>query len=386
MQRLNPIFLFVCLSLLSGIPAPVASRSHTNPVLITFKIVKKSAGMTTSRPKVRLLTAGEKWQLRDGATWSGENEREIFFTIQATDRQAPLPRVAVTAPGIEPLRVIVGRQDVAFEQCADTTTFAVVLDTRTAMELEQVLPDLANGLPIYIKHNWKIRQDGPYRGKPYPEVETGAVLNYLVAAREALRLMGGTGPREDTSFTGNITLMSFEVACSRRHNDYPPHFHIMLWVPGYAGSEVPHFYVDGTGKIVRNRLDIIAESEGENSPQLTAVIGQKQARAGVYEPGKTCRLFDLEGRLALELTVTSEGGLLLSQGKEEEPYLLIGGSDGAAHSVLVKRGKKPLARARVFDDAERGETSATVEHFNEGAITRTVTQKLKYDPFTGLDR
>jgi len=254
------------------------------------------------------------------------------------------------------------------------------------MELEQILPDQANGLPVYIKHNWKIRQDGPYRSKSYPEVETRAVLNYLVAAREALRLMGGTGPKEIKSFAGDITLMNFEVACSREHDDYPPHFHVMLWVPGYAGSEIPHFYLDMVGKIVHNRLDIITESEGHKSPQLNRVIGQKQARAGVYEPGKPCRLFDLEGRLALELTVTPEGGLLLSSGKTDGRYLLIGDTLGAGDAVLLKQDETALARAKVSDDAEHGETTVTVEYLKDGAITRTVRQRIEYDPFTGVGR
>ena len=102
--------------------------------------------------------------------------------------------MAVTAPGIVPFRVIVGKQDVPFTRQGDTVTFNLVRDTRNTMLLNQVLPDPEGGLPIHVYHNWLIRQDGPFRGKPAPETETKAVLNYLVAAREALKLMGGPAP------------------------------------------------------------------------------------------------------------------------------------------------------------------------------------------------
>lgn len=355
------------------------------PLVITFKIVKKESGTSTTAPSVRIVTHSDRWRVRDQRTWSGENEREIVFTIEADRADSPMPRVAVAAPGVEPTRVIVGKTDVAFERAGETVLFEVVRDTRNAMLIDQVLPDPEGGVPIHVYHNWAIRQDGPYRGKPYPETETRAVLNYLVAAREALKLMGSMGPRDQRRFDGDVTLMSFEVACARGHNDAPPHVHIMLWVPGYVGSEIPHFYMDAAGKMVRNRFDIIGDAAGSH-PERAPLVERKRDRAGDYGPGRACRLLDLEGRTALELTITPEGGLLVGRGDGETPYLLVGDSVGAGQAVLVRRGGEVLARARVVDDASRGIMSVEIDRPGRTGEGRTLKQALRYDPFTGLGR
>jgi hypothetical protein len=352
--------------------------------VVTLKVVKQTAGMASMPPEIRLLSAAEQWKVRRGLSWSGENLREVFFTLEPVRANAELPLVAVDAPGIVPLRVIVGKQDVPFTHQDATTTFTLVRDDRNAMLLSQVLPDPEGGLPIHVYHNWLIRQGGQFRGEPVPEVEVKAVLNYLVAAREALKLMGGTGPNDRKSFKGDITLLGFEVACARGHNDHPPHVHIMLWVPGYVGGEVPHFYMDAGGKIVRNGFGILRDEAGKY-PDRAAVIAEKCKRKGDYGPGKSCRLYDLEGRLALQLTITPEGGLLLAR-DTGEPYLLIGDERGPGEAVLVKQDGKALVRAHVVDDAERGEMAVTVDHFRDGRTDRTFRQRLLYDPFTGNSR
>ena len=172
-----------------------------NATVITFKLVKQAAGMARTAPEVTLLSATDQWKVHRGPSWSGENDWEIFFTLEANDSQAKLPRVEVTARGIVPARVVVGKQDVQFSH--------------------------------------------------------------------------------------------------RR-----------------------------------------------------SIIAQKRRRSGEYVPGKRCRLYDLENRLALELTISSEGGLLLGCGGR--PYLLIGDRQGPGEAVLVKQDGQTLIRARVDDNAERG--------------------------------
>lgn len=380
-------WIFATIGLVSGLLAcdAVETQAADAPTTtITFKVVKASAGMAKEEPTVSLLSAADSWKVRQEVSWSGENPREIFFTVTSADPKAELPQVAVKAPGIEPVRVIVGKTDVSFSHVGGTITFTLVRDTRNAMLLNQVLPDFDGGLPIHVYHNWIIRQDGQFRGKPCPEVEVRAVLNYLVAAREALKLMGGHGPKDDKSYDGDVTLMSFEVACARAHKDYPPHVHIMLWVPGYAGGEIPHFYMDDQGRIFRNQFDILGDEAGK-FPERAALIAEKKKRGGEYGPGKPCQLLDLGNRLALQLMITPEGGLLLT-GAKGEPYLLIGDLAGAGDAVLVRQEDATLLRVRVNDDAEIGQTDITVEHLRDGNATRVLRQSFYYDPFTGLGR
>lgn len=381
MNRSTLVALCAALSMLFLVTAfsGPASAAGSRPTAISFKLVKLAAAMAHRPPDVRLLTAADAWTVHRGPSWSGENPREIFFTLETRDPQAVLPQVEVTAAGAVPLRVIVGKQDVEFKHQGDRITFTLVRDTRNAMLLNQVLPDPEGGLPIHIYHNWLIRQDGQYRGLSVPEVEVRAVLNYLVAAREALKLMAASNAKK--GFQGDITLMSFEVACARGHNDHPPHVHIMLWVPGYVGGEIPHFYMDAAGRIVRNQFDILGDEAGK-FPDRKSILEQKRKRSGAYGPGKPCGLHDLENRLALELTITAEGGLLLRQGSQS--CLLIGDNRGPGEAVLVVRDGKPVVRAQVLDDAEHGQTRVTVEHLQDSRTVRTLRQTLDYDPFTGL--
>jgi len=371
--------LSVALGMAAALPAHAADGNLT---VITFKVVKATAGMCARPPEMKFLSAGDAWRLHDGPSWSGENPREVFFTVEARDPQAKLPEIAVSAPGVVPQRVIVGKQDVPFTRQGDAVTFTLVRDTRNAMLLNQLFPDSAGGLPIHVYHNWLIRQDGQYRGKPVPEVEVRAVLNYLVAAREALKLLGSTDPQGNKAFQGDITLMSFEVACARGHNDFPPHVHIMLWVPGYVGGEIPHFYMDAAGRFTHNQFDILGDPTGK-FPERAAVIAEKRKRSGRYEPGQSCRLYDLERRLALELTITPEGGLLLA--RDAQAYLLTGDAGGPGNAVLVQRGDQAIVRAQVVDDAQQGEMQVTVDYLRNGQVERTERQTQRYDPFTGLN-
>lgn len=376
-QRIGRGLFLVCLW---GLMATAAQAAGGGTV-ITFKLVKQAAGMARATPEVRLLTAGDQWTVHRGVSWCGENPWEVFFTVETKDAKARLPQVAVTAPGIVPVRVIVGKTDVPFTRAGDTTTFTLVRDTSNAMLLNQSFPDSEGGRPVGIYHNWMMRQDGSFRGRPAPRVEVRAVLNYLFAAREALKLIKAAGFDAEKAFRGEISLLGFEVACGRGHVDFPPHVHIMLYVPGYVGGEVPHFYMDAAGRIVSNSFGILGDPTGK-FPERRAIIEEKRKRAGVYGPGQPCRMYDLENRLGIELTITPEGGLLLSQGGHT--YLLIGDKDGPGEAVLVKQGDRALVRVRVDDDAERGETHVVIERLRDGRVEHTLRQSQRYDPFTGL--
>lgn len=352
------------------------------PRFVTAKIVKTNPARAATQPAARFSAAAGSWRVRREITFSGENDREIFFTFERMDPAAPLPRVEITAPGVEPLRVIVGRRDVPFRRGGDVVAFDLIDDGHNNMQMRQLLADPHGGLPIHFDHNSPLRQDGWYRGRPFPLAEARACGNWLLAARECLRLTGGMGPEDKRNFAGDVVLMSFETACARGHKDFPPHVHIMLWVPGYSGSEIPHFYMDGRGRIVNCRFDIIGPAEGPRSDQREAIIREKKKREGVYEPGRPLRLLDLEGRAALELTITADGGLLVGRPDGAEPYLLIGDDRGPDEAVLVRRGGRTLLRARMTDDVDSGLTTAIVEYLAEEP-PRTLRTEWRYDPFTG---
>ena len=360
-----------------------AMAAGAEPVYLTIKAVKSAPSRCTAPPTLTVLSHSDRWHERKGDTWNGENDWEVFFTLTADTANSP-PRLAMNCPGVKISRVIVGHTDVKFTASSDGVEFDAVPDRSNGILINNSLPDPAgSGLPIGLYHNWRMRANpdeqgrvrgcGPYHGRPYPTAEARAVSNYLLAAREAFRHMGGMGPREKRAFDGNIVLLSFEVACGRAHHDFPPHIHIMLYVPGYTpGSQVTHFYMDERGRVVRNSF---------------VELGVKDSkRNGDYGPGDVCRMFDLKGNLGVECAVTKEGGIMLRKKPGADEYLLIGDEQaGAAEKVYVVLGGRKLAACASNDDAERGVMTATVELMEEGKPARTVTQTLRYDPFTGHD-
>lgn len=361
----------------------VAMASGEEPVYLTIKAVKSAPSRCTAPPALIVLSHADVWREHKGATWAGENDWEVFFTLTAEAKASP-PRLAMTCPGVRISRVIIGHTDVKFSVEGDRVEFDAVLDRSNGILINNTLPDpVGNGLSIGLYHNWRMRANldaaghvncgGPYQGRPYPGTETRAVSNYLLAAREAFRHMGGMGPKDARAFDGNITLLSFEVACGRGHHDFPPHVHIMLYVPGYTpGSQVTHFYMDGRGRVVRNSF---------------VELGVKDSkRNGDYRVGDICRLCDLKGNLGVECAVTKEGGIMLRKKPGADEYLLIGDEQtGAADKVWVVLQGRKLAACTSGDDAERGLMTATVELLEEGKPVRTLTQILRYDPFSARD-
>jgi hypothetical protein len=362
--------LTLCRFALLLVVAPVMAAG-AEPVYLTIKAVKSEPVRCTAQPALAVLSHADRWRERKGDTWSGENDWEVFFTLTADTTNSP-PRLAMSCPGVKVARVIIGRTDVNFTASGGRVEFDAVPDRSNGMLINNSLPDpIGGGLPIGLYHNWRMRANpdaqgrvrgcGPYNGRPYPDAETRAANNYLLAAREALRHMGGMGPRDTRTFDGNIVLLSFEVACARGHNDFSPHVHLMLYGPGHApATQVAHFYMDERGRIVRNGF-------GRN-----------------YGPGDVCRMFDRKGNLGLECIITKEGGILLRKKPGADEYLLIGDEQtGAAEKVWVMLQGQKLAACTSSDDAGRGIMTATVELMEEGKSSRIVTQTLRYDPLTG---
>lgn len=352
----------------------------SEPVYLTVKAVKAESSRCTAPPQLDVTMCGDRWHERKGDTWSGENDREIFFTLMGDGADTP-PRIRLICPGVKVSRVIVGHTDVQFIEGAGRLEFDAVLDRSNGMLINNSLPDpIGGGLPIGLYHNWRMRADpdgegrvrgcGPYNGRPYPEAETRAVSNYLLAAREALRRMGGMGPQDRRAFDGNIVLLGFEVACGRGHNDWPPHVHIMLYVPGYIpGSQVTHLYMDDCGRVVSNGFVELG------------VNGSK--RNGQYRPGDVCQLRDIKGNLGIECIITKEGGIILRKAAGADEYLLSGDEqEGPARKVWVTLRGQRLACCSAIDDASIGDMSASVEWFENGRPTRVDRQAMRYDPFT----
>ncbi len=344
----------------------IASSAET---IISVKIVKQTAGRCTAPAELSLIAHGTGWEVMTGEAFHGENDWEIYWNIKHSQAQPQLPRAAARAPGVKVTRVIVGRTDVEHETQGDTVVFDLVNDRSRGQLIQTVLPDPEGGLPIDLHHNWEMRRAGKYATGEWPAAKIAAHNNYLFAAREALKIMGGFGPRpQDNPFDGVIVLEGCETAFTRGHADFPLHFHIMLYPPGYQGAQVPHFYLDDEGEVASNSFVAIGVPHSGYE----------------YRAGEWCSLKDLHGKVGLELMITPEGGLLLRKGPGQPEYLLAADPElGAPRAVCVSRDGQTLVRAAATDDAAKGHMAIKLEYFEGGKIIRTATDSFDYDPFTG---
>jgi hypothetical protein len=347
-----------------------AMTANAAGTVISVKVVKSAAGRCTAPPRLDLIDRADDWTLLTGEAFAGENDWEIYWNLEHPDVQPPLPRLRVTAPGVEVARVIVGRTDVTFEPGDDAVTFDLVRDTSRGQLIQTVLTDPDGGLPIDLHHNWEMRRAGKYREGDWPAARIAAHNNYLFAAREALKLLAPLGRVAETPpFDGRIVLEGFETAFTRGHEDFPPHFHIMLYPPGYTGAQVPHFYMDEAGNVRSNSFVAIG------------VAGSGRE----FGPGEWCTMRDLHGTVGLELMIREDGGLSLRAAPGEDELTLRGvPPEGAPKAVGVYRGADLLLTVSVTDDPEQG--LMTIRLDSRTDVLPSVAERIEYDPFTGALR
>lgn len=358
----------------AAMPTPLrgaTDRPISADTEIDFKLVKAEAGPWEPPPRAVLASHQADWDFVDGDAYEGVNARETYWTLKASRDGAPLPELQVSVGDAPVERVIVGDSDVEFTQEEDQLQFQLVDDRGRVQLIQTKLPGNEKTLPIHLIHNAPFRRAGPYADRPFPSRADAAVHNFLFAAREGLRLMGDLGPKDDRAFDGYLVLMGYETAFSRGHADFPPHFHIMLYVPGYRpGSQVPHFYFDDRARLVRNRFDVL------------------DGPSRVFEAGEPCKMRDLKGQVGLSLTITAQGGLAMRKAESDPPCLLKPDPQGADRAVEVWMGKTLRCRVTHVDDVAEGKMRARIERYDPSSpeIRRTlhiVTDRHRYDPFTG---
>lgn len=348
-----------------------AGAGAAEPVVISVRAVKAAAGRTTAAPTLTLRTAAADWRSLEQPMFHGENDWEVYWELESTVDEPALPRVTLTLPGVQAARVLVGKTDVEFVQDGDLVTFDLVNDRTRGLYMDQLYRSPRGGLPLHLIHNWPMRAAGRYSPEAFPLKQVQAIKNYLFAAQEVLRQMAERA--ELDGFRGEIVLLDTEIAATRGHLDFPAHVHIMhyQWERDEAGRNqwvsrlVPHLYMDDEGRIVRNSYAVMA-GRGES---------------GQLGLGDLCRFEDTLGNHVLDIEIRAEG-LFLSRGENVQYSLRPDPDLGPSGAVVGYRGDEPIVRARVTDDAARGEFSYELEILYEGQVVDTVRDGYRYDPFT----
>ncbi|MEI9977634.1 MAG: hypothetical protein WDN23_01310 [Edaphobacter sp.] len=350
---------------------------------LTVKLIKDAPSHCTAAPQIEFPDGTSQWHRVDKPYFSGENDREIYFDIESFQTRPELSRVTITAPGVKIIRAIVGRTDVPFQRVDDRITLQLVDDQAQGQMMQTDYQSPRGGLPISFRHEWKMRRNGDYLKDPYPETQIEAVPNYLVAAQEALRLLGYGVAGTPVPYLGEVVLMGSENATTRGHTDYPPHFHIMHYEFDIVGSNAkealmddtptvkkwrsrlaPHFYMDDQGQVISNHFAVLVGA----------------GKSATLDIGQTCTLKDSQGHFVLDMTVVKDG-LMLGNGNDS--YTLrpdpVG---GAVKAVDGYHGDELAFRVEVHDDAAQGHLRYRIETFKGGKTVETFNDGYDYDPFT----
>ncbi len=95
---------------------------------------------------------------------------------------------------------------------------------------------------VRIEHAFLDRRAGKYATGEFPAVQRASALNLEFGLREALRDLK-LDREVDSRGLGKIHLMGFDTNNPLGHVEYPPHIHLILRWPHFAGSQAPHFYL-----------------------------------------------------------------------------------------------------------------------------------------------
>jgi hypothetical protein len=360
MDKRALLVLFWCLQITT------TTAGTAGEVRCGVKLVKADLEPAKTQPEVRVLDKPDRWRLLREEAWTGINPREFYFTLQADDKLPP-PTVEVSWPSVRIARAL--GADGKAEPVGDGVRFKMSKGRAPT----SVKTSLDYGfIHMAIFHNWKVRRAGNYRKGPWPSDVIQAQLNFLFAAREMCRAMGYASA-SNPGFIGDIRLYGFETNFPNGHEDFPPHFHIMLAWPGWLGTQAGHFRLDDTGRILRN--------------ELQADDGKRVQRHD-YGPGEVCPMRDRNGKIGFELIITEGGrGVIMRRAVGEPEYQLSPDTKTGSAVTAVEASRRqtaasawePLCRVRATDDAARGEMNITVRA--AGCAERTET--ICYDPDTG---
>jgi hypothetical protein len=190
-------------------------------------------------------------------------------------------------------------------------------------------------LPIRIEHNHEARRAGWFLAQPWVGGEARAAVNWILAARTMLRDWG-IHRRLLAAGIARLQLMGFE-SNNPLHLDHPPHWHLMAYLPradgaidyDAPGSQVPHFYLDGLGRIVANSEHVVA-------------MPHRGRRLG---PGEPMGFISRDGKPLFALTIRADGGLDVADEAGLPRYALVGAGPGgdAREGVAVLAQGRPLA-------------------------------------------
>ncbi len=327
--------------------APRASAEATEATLsfteVGVKLMKSAPRDRAPAFRVDLPADCADCSLVSDPAFHGENAREMYFHVRVPTDRAIVKNIRVDVAGVPIRAVIVEKNRIPFSTASGFVTFDLPVVPRARSSTVEVQTSLEwPGMALRIEHAFKDRRGGKYASGEFPAVQRAAALNLEFGLREAIRDLKLADEVEARGL-GKMHLMGFDTNNPLSHEDYPPHIHLILRWPHFAGSQAPHFYINGKGRLLP---DVIVTIDG--MPHMaTTHIGK-----GVWLPA-----IDYLGEDLYETLVTDDGGLTLRRPGAASCTLrpIEAGDRGFGSGARADCSSGAVYRIQASDDIERGE-------------------------------
>jgi hypothetical protein len=338
----------VCLLISSCFAAMSATGQTASLAVVGVKLIKSDPRQSAPAFHVQLpWDCGDCFLVKDPA-YHGENPREIYFHARVPSDRSVIENIRVDVGGDAIGAVIVEKNRIPFSVAGGVVTFDLPVVPRARSSTVEVQTSLEwPGIVLRIEHAFPDRRAGKYATGEFPAAQRAAALNLEFGLREAIRDLR-LDREVDSRGLGKIHLMGFDTNNPLGHEDYPPHMHLILRWPHFAGSQAPHYYINGKGRLLP---DTSVTIDG------MADIAATHAGKGVWLPA-----IDYLGEYLYETLITDDGEFTLRRPGAASCTLtpIEAGDRGFASGAMVHCSSGAAYRVQASDDTERGEIRVCV--------------------------
>ncbi len=338
----------LCL-LMASYFAPMPATGQTPSLAVVgVKLIKSDPRPSAPAFHVQLPPDCADCSLVSDPAYHGENPREIFFHAQVPSDRAVIRNIRVDVGGDAISAVIVEKNRIPFSAAGGVVTFDLPVAWRARSSTVEVQTSLEwPGMVLRIEHAFPDRRAGKYATGEFPAVQRAAAVNLEFGLREAIRDLKLDGEVVSRGL-GKIHLMGFDTNNPLGHEDYPPHIHLILRWPHFAGSQAPHYYINGEGRLLPDGAVTI-----DGLPHIAVTH---------FSKGEWLPAIDYLGEALYETLITDDGGFTLRRHGAASCTLRPSeaGSRGFAAGAIVDCGAGAVYRVQASDDTERGEIRVSV--------------------------
>ena len=329
------------------VPTPATGQAPSLAV-VGIKLIKSTPHQSAPTFLVQLPQDCDTCSLVNDPAYRGENPREIYFHVRVPSKQPIIRNIVVDVGAYAIGAVIVEKNRIPFTRDRGLIRFDLPVAPRARSSTVEVQTSLEwPGIVLRIEHAFPERRAGKYASGEFPEIQRAAALNLEFGLREAIRDLkldrdvAGRG-------LGKIHLMGFDTNNPLGHEDYPPHIHLILRWPNFAGSQAPHYYLSGDGRLL---------------PDVSVTIdGMPHIAVSNFGKGAWVPAIDYLGETLYETLIGDHGEFTLRRPgaasctlRPSEP-----GDRGFASGVAITCSSGAVYRVHAVDNTELGEVRVSV--------------------------